>query len=224
MDFVNTTGESLSDTFNSMWSALIGFLPNLIGALLILALGFLVAALFHKIAEKIFNFFKLKELFDRFKITAMFEKSGHKFSIVSLLASVVYWLIIIVFITVAIEMLGLTQISEFLRSIVFYLPNIIVAIAILVIGILISSFVENLIRNTTHAVKVGSAPFLGQLAKWVIMIFAILAALNQLNIAQNLIAILFQGIVVMLALAGGLAFGLGGKDYAKEILEKFKNR
>ena len=222
MDFVNTTGESLSATFNDMWEGLIGFLPNLIGALLILALGFLVAALFHKLAEKILKALKIKELFDKFRITAMFEKAGHKFSIVSLLASVIYWLIIIVFITVAVETLGLTQISDFLRSIVFYLPNIVVAIAIIVIGILISSFVEDLIRNTTHAVKVGSAPFLGRLAKWVIMVFAILAALNQLNVAQNLIAILFQGIVVMLALAGGLAFGLGGKDYAREILERFK--
>ena len=222
MDFVNTTGESLSATFNDMWEGLIGFLPNLLGALLILALGFLVAALFHKLAEKILKALKIKELFDKFRITAMFEKAGHKFSIVSLLASVIYWLIIIVFITVAVETLGLTQISDFLRSIVFYLPNIVVAIAIIVIGILISSFVEDLIRNTTHAVKVGSAPFLARLAKYVIMVFTVLAALNQLNVAQNLIAILFQGIVVMLALAGGLAFGLGGKDYAREILERFK--
>lgn len=222
MDFVNTTGESLNSTFTNMWENLIGFLPNLIGALIVLALGFLVAALFHKLAEKILNLLKIKELFDKFRITAMFEKAGHKFSIVSLLASVIYWLVIIVFITVSIEMLGLTQISDFLRSVVFYLPNVIVAIAILVIGTLIGNFVENLIHNTTHAVKVGSAAFLGRLTKWVIMIFSILAALNQLNIAQNLIAILFQGIVVMLALAGGLAFGLGGKDYAKEILEKFK--
>jgi len=173
MDFINTTVESLSNTFNDMWQGLIAFLPNLIGALLVLALGFLVGALFHKITEKILKFFKLNQLFDKFRITAMFEKAGHKFSIVSLLASVIYWVIIIVFITVSVEMLGLTQISEFLRNIVFYLPNVIVAIAILVIGILIGNFVDNLIRNTTRAVKVASAEFLGRLAKWSILIFAI---------------------------------------------------
>ncbi|MDZ7798940.1 MAG: hypothetical protein U5L76_05060 [Patescibacteria group bacterium] len=222
MDFINTTGEALNNTFNEMWEGLIAFLPNLIGALLILALGFLVAALFHKITEKILKFFKLKELFDKFRITSMFEKAGHSFSIVSLLASVIYWVIIIVFITVSVEMLGLTQISDFLRNIVFYLPNVIVAVAILVIGILISNFVENLIRKTTRAVKVASSEFLGRIAKWAILIFAILAALNQLNVAQNLITILFQGFIVMIALAGGLAFGLGGKEFARDILERFK--
>lgn len=222
MDFVTTTTQSVHTTYNDMWANLIDFLPKILGALFVLALGFIVAVIFHKLAVRILNFFKIKELFDKFHITAIFEKAGHKFNIVTVLASVIYWFVVIVFITVSLQMLKLTQISDFLENVVLYLPNIVIAIVILVIGILLGSFLETLVKNTTQAAKVGSAEFLGRLTKWVILVFSILAALDQLKIAQNLVTILFQGFVIMLALAGGLAFGLGGKEHAKEILDKFK--
>ena len=222
MDFVTTTTQSVHTTYNDMWANLIDFLPRILGALFILALGFIVAVIFHKLTVRILNFFKIKELFDKFRLTALFEKAGHKLNIVTLLASVIYWFVVIVFITVSLQMLKLTQISDFLEKVVLYLPNIIIAIVILVIGILLGSFLENLVKNTTQAAKVGSAEFLGRLTKWVVLVFSVLAALDQLKIAQNLVTILFQGFVIMLALAGGLAFGLGGKEHAKEILDKFK--
>jgi hypothetical protein len=222
MDFITTTTQSVHTTYNIMWENLIDFLPKILGALFVLALGFIVAVIFHKLAVRILNFFKIKELFDKFRITALFEKAGHKFNIVTVLASVIYWFVVIVFITVSLQMLKLTQISSFLEKVVLYLPNIIIAIVILVIGIILGNFLETLVKNTTHAAKVGSAEFLGHLCKWVVMIFSSLAALDQLKIAQNLIIILFQGFVIMLALAGGLAFGLGGKEHAKEIFDKIK--
>ena len=222
MDFITTTSEAVNTTYSDMWNNLIAFLPKVLGALFVLALGFLVAIVFFNLTKKILNFFKLKELFEKFKLNALFEKAGHKFNIVIFLSSVVYWFIVIVFITVALQMLNLRQISNFLESVVHYLPNVLVAIGILVVGILLAGFIENLIKNTTRAAKIASHEFLGHLTKWIILVFTALAALNQLNIAQNLITILFQGFVIMLALAGGLAFGLVGKDNAREILERFK--
>lgn len=224
MDFLTTTGQAVTNTYQDLWNNLIAFLPQILGALFVLALGFLVAVIMHKLAARILNFFKIKELFEKFKITAMFEKAGHKFNPVTFIASIVYWFVVIVFITVSLQMLELYQISSFLESVVHYLPNVIVAVVILIIGILLGGFLENLVKNTSQAAKVASAEFLGRLAKWVILIFAILAALAQLQIAENLVTILFRGFVIMLALAGGLAFGLGGKEHAKEILDKFKGR
>jgi len=118
--------------------------------------------------------------------------------------------------------LGLTQLSEFLDGLVAYLPNVIAAVAILIIGILVANLLYSIVKNASESAKLKSSSFLASLTKWSIFVFAFIAALVQLKIAADLLTVLFTGIVVMIAIAGGLAFGLGGKDAARDIINKIK--
>ena len=129
-----------------------------------------------------------------------------------------------VFLIPTLEIWGLSKATAVINQILFYLPNVIVAVVIAFIGILASNLVSDLVRHSVKTLGSNSANSLSVFSKWVIVFFTTLVVLNQLGVAQDLIRILFTGIVAMLALAGGLAFGLGGKDAAKELLEELKNK
>ena len=132
------------------------------------------------------------------------------------------WFLILVFLMAATDILHLVQVTSFLNSIVLYLPNVIVAAVILAIAFLIGNFAYAVIKGSTKIAGIVSATLLATIAKWAIVIFGLLAALIQLGVASSLINTIFIGFVAMLALAGGLAFGLGGKDEAALILKKLR--
>jgi len=105
---------------------------------------------------------------------------------------------------------------------VLYVPNVIISVIILLAGILLANFVQRVVKSAVEAAKLQSADFLSGIAKWAILVFSFMAALVQLQIAQELIRVLFTGLVAMLSLAGGLAFGLGGKDHASRVLDRLR--
>ena len=123
----------------------------------------------------------------------------------------------------ATDILHLVQVTSFLNSIVLYLPNVIVAAVIMAVAFLVGSFTYAVIKGSTKIAGIVSATLLATIAKWAIVIFGLLAALIQLGVASSLINTIFIGFVAMLALAGGLAFGLGGKDEAALILKKLRH-
>ncbi|MDD5110052.1 MAG: hypothetical protein PHI63_02460, partial [Patescibacteria group bacterium] len=127
----------------------------------------------------------------------------------------------VVFITAA-DMLGWSQLTTFLTDVALYLPKVLVAVLILLAGLVLANFVSVIVRKGLTTSKVGYAGVLSAFARWLIIVFTVMAALVQLEIAKELMQTLFTGMVGMIALAGGLAFGLGGKDLAKEIMEKIK--
>jgi len=130
--------------------------------------------------------------------------------------------LILVFLMAATDILKLVQVTNFLNSIILYLPNVVVAAVILAVAFLVANFVYAVVKGSTKVAGIVSATLLATVAKWAIVIFGFLAALIQLGIASSLINTLFIGLVAMLALAGGLAFGLGGKDEAAAILKKIR--
>jgi len=135
----------------------------------------------------------------------------------------VRWFFIIVFLVAAIDVLGLEQVNAFLREVVLlYLPNVIVAALILVVAAFIADVMKRIVVSSAKAAEVPSPGLLGGITKWAIWVFAILAALYQLGIAGVFAQTLFTGFVAMLAIAGGLAFGLGGRDAAARYIEKLK--
>ena len=143
-------------------------------------------------------------------------------NIAKFFGGLVKWFLILVFLMAATDILHLTQVTSFLNSIVLYLPNVIVAAVILAVAFLIGNFAYAVIKGSTIVAGIVSATLLGTVAKWAIVIFGFLAALIQLGVATSLINTLFIGLVAMLALAGGLAFGLGGKEEAASILKKLR--
>ena len=124
----------------------------------------------------------------------------------------------------ATNILRLDQVTEFLGTVVFYLPNVIVAAIILLIGILVAKFLEGLVRASVKAAGLVSANFLSALTKWAVFVFAFLVALAQLKVAEDIIRIIVVGFVAAAALAIGLAFGMGGIKHADEIIGKLRKK
>jgi len=219
-----STSNIVFNSFSDYWHSFGSFLPSLLVAIILIAIGFVVAWALELITFKILRGVRIDQVSEKLGISGFFEKSGVKFRLSKLLSRVIYWFIIIVFLSSAAEVLGLSQIQDFLASLVGYLPNVIAALAILVIGLLVASSLSELVRNVTVAPDVKSSHFLAKLTRWSIVTFSVIAALVQLEVAPRLLEMLFGGLVVMLALAGGLAFGLGGKDAAKDTLERWRSR
>jgi len=140
------------------------------------------------------------------------------------LAELVKWTIIILFLIPTLETWGLSKATEVLNQFLFYIPNVIVAVIIGFVGIVISNLAADLVRQSVKSAGDSASGSLAVFTRSTIMFFTVLIMLNQLGVAQDLIRIFFTGLVTMLAIAGGLAFGLGGKEYAKEILDELKKK
>lgn len=214
--------EILQQSFADFWAKFTSFLPTILLALILLFAGFLLAWLFEVITRKMMKVIYFEKITEKMGLKSLFEKAGLRISITRLLSGVVYWFVLIVFLAAVVKALNLNQIYDFLNKLIAYLPNLIAAVVILIIGILVANLLSNIVKNSSEAAKLKSAKCLAGTVKWVILVFAVIAALVQLKIAPDLLKILFTGFVVMLALAGGLAFGLGGKEAAKDVIEKFK--
>ena len=222
MNPVQTWGDAISGSMIDLWVRFIGFLPALIGALIVFFAGLIIAIALGKAARKIINIIKVDQVVEKMKLSEKFKGSGVKLSISRFFEELVKWFLILVFLMASTDILGLNQVTNFLNDVIFYIPNLVVATIILAIAFLLASFVYNVVRHSTRAAGVMSATLLATIAKWAIIIFGLLAALVQLKIAVSLVNTLFIGVVAALSLAAGLAFGLGGKNEAEAILKKLR--
>ncbi len=219
---MDETSQIVLNSFTDFWEKFTGFIPTLLLALALLFAGFIFALIFEVVSKKVMRLVMLDKIVEKIGLKTLFDKAGLKISFTRLLSGVVYWFVLIVFLASVVNVLGLTQLSSFLDQLVAYLPNVIAAVAILVIGILVANLLYNVVKNASESARLRSANFLASLTKWSIFVFAFIAALVQLKVAPDLLKILFTGFVVMISLAGGLAFGLGGKDAAKDVIDKIK--
>lgn len=222
MSIIETWGEVLTTSFSNLWVAFVEFLPKFLGAIIILIIGWIVAIVLGNIAIKIVDFLKIDEALTKLNLKKGLEKAGIEFTISGVIGWLVKWFLIIVFLIAASDILEWVEITDFLKHVVLYIPNVIIAVVILLAGIMVADFVHKVIKKSVEAAKLTSATFLAGIAKWAILVFSFMAALVQLSIAYALIQTLFTGFVGMLAIAGGLAFGLGGKELAGKFLEKLR--
>jgi hypothetical protein len=222
MESVQTWGEAITLSLLNLWERFINFLPALIGAILVFVAGWIVAAALGKVVEHIFKMIKVDDAMEKAGTTARFKKAGVDLNVAKFLGGLVKWFLILVFLMAATDILKLVQVTNFLNSIILYLPNVVVAAVILAVAFLVANFVYAVVRGSTKVAGIVSATLLATVARWAIVIFGFLAAFIQLGIAASLINTIFIGLVAMLALAGGLAFGLGGKDEAASILKKIR--
>jgi small-conductance mechanosensitive channel len=192
------------------------FLPNLFGGIV----GFLIAALLKRVLLSLFAFFKLSFLLQKTKLMDKGEVTLWE----QVIAEIVRWTVIILFLNPALEVWGLSRATEVLNQFLLYIPNVIIAVIIGFIGMIAANLASDVVRQSLETIEAPSARTFAFLAKASIVFFTVLIVMNQIGIAQDLIRILFTGIIIMFALAGGLAFGLGGKDAAKEIIEHLKNK
>ena len=220
---VQTWGDVLIASFQELWSGVVTFVPQLVIALVVFIIGWVIAVALGKIVSQLVKSLRVDSALRGLGAEAPLSRAGLRLDSGAFVGGLVRWFFILVFLFASIDVIGLDQVTEFLRSVVLtYIPQVIVAAFILLVAALLADVVHRVVAGSARAAHIPSAGFLGGVAKWLIWIFAILAALFQLGIAGVFIQTLFTAFVAMLAIAGGLAFGLGGRDAASRFLEKLR--
>jgi len=206
------------------WQNILLFLPNLLAAIVIFIIGWFVAIWIGKLIAGILNGIKFDALFDKTGWKEALQNAELKVSPSGFIGAIVKWVLVIVFLMISTNILGWSAFTAILGSIIAWVPNLLVAVIILVVAIIIADIVEKLVRVSAKKIGVNFVNFLGATVKWSIYIFAGLAALVQLGITPDIVKILMIGFVGTLALALGLSFGLGGKEAAGRMIEAAKKK
>ncbi len=221
--FLTTWADVLTQSFQNLFYGLVAFIPNLIVALVIFVIGWLVGAGIGRLVAQVVSSLRVDQALRAAGVERVVDRAGFTLNSGAFLGFLVKWFFIIVFLVAALDVLGLTQVTAFLTGVVLgYLPQVIVAVFILLVAAVIAEAAQRVVAGAARAAGVRSANLLGAVARWAIWIFAILVALERLGVSP-LIQTLFTGIVVALALAFGLAFGLGGQAAAARYIERVQN-
>ena len=210
-------------SLQNVWVSVISFLPTLIVALIVLIIGLLVASVLGSLVEKIFDALKLDVFLSKtLGLASYFERAGLNLRGAYFLGQLVNWFLIISFLLAVTDMLGLYAFSNFLKDVLNYIPNVVAAVLIMLATFVVANFLRRVVSASVASARLHASKFLGTLTWWSVVVFGLLTALVQLNVAVSVINTLITGFIAMLALAGGLAFGLGGKSYAEYLVNKLK--
>ena len=220
LDWADVTIQALQN----LWQGFLRFVPALIGAIIVFVIGWFIAVGVGKLITEILKRVKFNQIFEKGGWKTALQKAEIKVDASGFIGAIVKWVFVIVFLLAAVEILGLAQFADFLKSVLGYLPNVIVAALIFVVTVILVDIVEKIVRAGVEGIKVGYGQVVSAVVKWSIWIFAILAILHQLGIARPFMETLFVGLIAMLVISFGIAFGLGGRDVAAEILQDLKRK
>ncbi len=217
-------GTALMTSLASALTLFLNAIPRIIGFLLIVVIGWWIASIISGLVASILRRVRFNDVADRSGITGFIRSMGLSVDAAGLLADIVKWFIRLIVLIVAFDQLGLASISFILNQFLLWLPSLVVALVVLVIGGILANGVYNLVRGSAAVAGLGSPITLASLARAAVWIFAIMIALNQIGVASSLVNILFMGFVAALAIALGLAFGLGGRETAGMIVRDWYER
>jgi Conserved TM helix len=209
--------------FNALANAvnlILTFIPRVIGFLVILIVGLIIATLVAKAVTMLLRKVGFDRMSERIGLNRFEERMGVKMDSAGILGKIVYWFIVLIFLVPAADALGVPAVSNVLNQLVAYIPNVFVAILVLFLGALAGTVVADLVRGAAASAKIGNPNIFAGIARWAIIGFAALIALEQLQIAPTLLNELFGAFVLALAIAFGLAFGLGGQETARKWLTR----
>jgi small-conductance mechanosensitive channel len=221
---LNETGAGAMASLAGTWAVIVATLPRVLAFLLILIIGWFVASLVAKGVALLLRKVNFNEMAQRSGFSDFVAKMGINTDAAGFLALVVKWFVRLIALVVAFDALGLPAVSDVLRQLLLWLPNLVVALVVLVIAGLLGNALASLVRGATAKAGFSNPEFVANLARTAVWVFAVVVAINQLGIATTLINTLFMGVVGALALALGLAFGLGGRDTADEIVRNWYQR
>lgn len=220
---LQTWSQVLTLSFQNLWAGVLAFVPNLVVSVIIFVVGWVVGVVLGSWVSQAIHALRVDRALRSLGVDDIVNRAGFRLDSGAFIGALIRWFVIIVFLVAALDVLGLSQVNVFLQQVVLgYIPNVIVAAFILLIAAVVADPLQKVVTGSAKAADVASAELLGGITRWSIWIFAFFAALNQLGIAGAFFQTLFTGIVAMLALAGGLAFGLGGKEAAARFVEKLR--
>lgn len=221
---MDTLQDQIVYSFQSLWDKLAAFLPNLLAAIIVLILGWLVASLLGQLVQRVLTMIQLDVLANRLGLDRLGAQVGRKLSLAALGGWLIKWFVIVGAFFAAADILNLDNVSNFfVAQVLPYFGHVIAATAILVIGAVAANFLSEVVRGAVRAAGVNVAGAAASITKWSIVVVTVLAALSELQLADDFLRTLYIGIIAMIAIAGGLAFGLGGRDVAAAWLEKLRS-
>ena len=212
--------SSLVTSFNSIIEAVVLYVPRFLAGLLIILIGIVIGSIVKSLILSASKSLKVESYLKRYGVPELREDYNWS----HIIAEIARWFVIIIFLIPTADVWGLPRIGTLLNEVLFYLPNVFVAVVIALVGFVLARLAHDVILASVKGITRESANMLASGTQWAVNIFVILAVLNQLGVASDLIRILFTGIVAMIALAGGIAFGLGGQDNAKDVLDAIRRR
>ncbi len=212
------TGNTLLQPLQDALSRFFSFLPQLVGAIIILIIGYIVAKVLQAVVGRVLQGIGFDGWMEKGGIKQFFDRAQTNYTPATVIGRLVFWFVFIIALTMAADALGIPQVSAVLGQLIAFIPNIIAAILILILAALLANFVSSIVRGAT-----GSG-LLASVAQYAIIVYAAFAALTQLGIAVQLTANTFLILLGGVALAAALAFGLGGRDLARDVLQKAYNR
>jgi len=220
---INDLSTAVSSAILKSLAAFINFVPAFIGGLIILIVGLVIAAVVYRVIYGLFKMIQLEKFLARYGVTKL---EGKDIEWSEILAELSRWTIIVVFLVPTLQAWRLDAVNTVLNRVILYIPNVIVAVILAMVGLAFSRLGYRIARSASQSLGKHVSNTVGLVAEWSIVVFVAFLVLHQLGVAQELLRILFAGLVAMLALAGGLAFGLGGQGTARSLLdalmEKFK--
>lgn len=220
MSYFENLGAVLNGSISGVWGIFANFVPTLLLAIVLFAVGMIVASVIGRAIAQVINVTKVDKLFESAGAKEFLAKAGLTLNIGKFFGVIVKWFIAIVFLMASLQIVGLTQVSGFIGEMILsYLPVVIITAIILMLATVIADATKNIVLTSAKAVKISSAEALSSIAKYAIWIFAIMIILPQFGIDPKITQILFGGIIGALALALGLSFGLGGKEAASRVIE-----
>src|SRR5215213_2379050 len=199
-------------------STFLSYLPQLVGALIILVIGYIVAKVLEAVVGRVLQAIGFDSWMERGGIKQFFDRAETKHTPATIIGKLVFWFVFIIAITMAADALGIPQVSAVLGQLIAYIPSIIAAILILILAALLANFLSGIVRGAT------GSDLMASIARYAIIVYAVFAAITQLGIAVELTAPTFLILLGAVALAAAIAFGIGGTDVAREILQKAYNR
>ncbi|MBI2032723.1 MAG: hypothetical protein HYT09_03710 [Candidatus Levybacteria bacterium] len=212
--------ETLITSINENLQAIVSFVPRFVAGLIILLIGIIIASIIKQLIVSIFKSLKIEAYLQKYGVPTM--KEGYAWG--NILAEIARWSVIIIFLIPTADVWGMPRIGSLLNELLLYLPNVFIAAIIALVGFVIARLAHDVVLASVKGITKESAEAVASVTQWAINIFVILAVLNQLGVASDLIRILFTGVVAMVALAGGIAFGLGGQRNAEDILNGIRKR
>jgi len=213
-------GTALTASLNNALLGIAVFIPKFVAGLLILLIGIILGSLLKQIIVGGFKALKLEKLLKKYSVPQLKDEMIWA----NIFGEIVRWFVIIVFLIPTADVWGLPRIITVLNDFLFYLPNVFVSAVIALIGFVLARIAHDLILASAKGIDSQTAVSIATVVRWAINIFVILAVLNQLGVASDLIRILFTGFVAMIAIAGGIAFGFGGQKTAQDILENLRKK
>ncbi len=212
------------DPMKTMLATIAGYIPTLVGAFLILFIGWGVAKVIRSAFHQVFKAIYIDKIADKAGLSDALDKGGIRMTVSELLSTLVYWLVIVMVLVMTINALGLTVASQLLDRLFAYIPNVISAVFVLVLGMFLGNFVSGIVHAAAKNTNIPKPEILGKVSKYAIVVFAVTISLEQLGIAPLLIGATFNIILGGIVFGLALAFGLGGKDAAARYLEDLRRK